>query len=126
MNRIPAALACVALLSSCALRQPAVVTEDYAPALAWPAAGPPGTHSIAVQPFTSAPGSGGQMLLYRADELRYERDFYNRWFASPPRMLTDALRQWLAKANAGEVLEPGSSLAADLVVQPRLDALYAD
>ena len=126
MRYVPAALACVALLSSCALRQPAVVTEDYAPDLAWPAAGSPGAHSIAVVPFTQAPGAGGQMLLYRAEDLRYERDFYNRWFTSPSRILTDALRQWLAKADAGRVREPGSPLPADFVVQPRLDALYAD
>jgi hypothetical protein len=66
------------------------------------------------------------MLLYRADELRYESDYYNRFLAPPERMLTDALRNWLLQARVGEVREPGAPLAADLLVQARLTELYAD
>lgn len=122
-------LFCAALClpaASCSLRQPAVVTQDYALKLPAPSPGPAGTRGIAVMPFTAAPSASGQMLLYRTGDFRYESDFYNRFLASPPQVLTGELRRWLAGSKAGMVREPGSPLAADLIVQPRLNEIYAD
>ena len=113
-------------LSGCTLRQPAITTETYVLSLPAASPGPKGDRSITVQPFTAAPAASGQMLLYRADDLRYESDFYHRFLTPPERMLTDALRRWLMQSRAGEVREPGAPLAADLVVQGRLTELYAD
>ena len=118
--------AAVLFLPSCSIRQPAVATENYALSLPAARPGAVGQRSLAVLPFTAAPSASGQMLLYRADELRYESDYYNRFLAPPERMLTDALRNWLLQARAGEVREPGAPLAADLLVQARLTELYAD
>lgn len=122
-------LLCAALfppVASCSLRQPAVVTQDYALKLPAPSAGPAGARGITVMPFTAAPPASGQMLLYRTGDFRYESDFYNRFLAPPPQVLTGELRQWLAGSKAGAVRDPGSPLASDLIVQPRLHELYAD
>jgi hypothetical protein len=117
----------VALTStSCSLRQPAVITENFSFAIPAAARGPVSDVSISVLPFTAGPKASGQMLLYRADELRFEHDFYNRFLAPPPQMLTGALRKYLSQARAGQVREPGAPLGSDLIVQPRLTELYAD
>lgn len=129
MKRLRAAGFCVAVAlsaPSCSLRQPAVMTENFSFAVPAAARGPAGGVSIAVLPFTAGPKASGQMLLYRADELRFEHDFYNRFLAPPPQMLTGALRKYLSQARAGQVREPGAPLGSDLIVQPRLTELYAD
>lgn len=130
MSRGTALRACVLMLATvlagCSLRQPAVVTESYALPLPSAKAGPSSSRSIAVLPFGIAPTAGGQMFLYRADEFRYESDYYNRFLAPPAQMLTEGLRRWLTQSRAGTVLEPGAPLSADVIVQPRLEALYAD
>lgn len=120
------ALAAALVITSCSLRQPAVVTQDYALKVPAPAAGPAGDKSIAVLPVTAAPSVNGQMFSYRVDDLRYDRDYYNRLLAPPAQSLTDELRQWLMKAKAGPVREPGSPLASDWIVQPRLTEFHAD
>jgi cholesterol transport system auxiliary component len=119
-------LVCSLALASCTLRQPAVVTESFNFDLPAAPAGRQGGKSVAVLPATASPDASGQMLLYRVDDVRYERDFYNRWLAPPARLLTSALRQWLVQARVGQVREPGSPLASDLTMQPRLTDLYAD
>ncbi|MFZ4483124.1 MAG: ABC-type transport auxiliary lipoprotein family protein [Chthoniobacterales bacterium] len=119
-------LACSLAAVSCTLRQPAVRTDSFDFDLPSAPAGRPGGRSITVLPFTAAPGASGQMLLYRVDDVRYERDFYNRWLVPPAHLLTGGLRQWLGQARVGEIREPSSPLASDLIVQPRLTELYAD
>ncbi len=113
-------------MAACSLRQPAVVTEDYAFPLPAAPAGAQGGKSVSVLPFGSAPAASGQMFLYRADDLRYERDFYNRFLVPPAQTLTGSLRKWLGQSNAAEVREPGAPLSSDFIVQPRLTELYAD
>lgn len=120
------AVIAVLAVSACTLRQPAVTAETFSFDVPAAARGPVGGQSIAVLPFTAGPKASGQMLLYRADELRYEHDFYNRFLAPPPQMLTGALRKYLSQARAGQVREPGAPLGSDLIVQPRLTELYAD
>ncbi len=112
--------------ASCSLRQPAVVIQDYALKLPAPSVGPAGSRAITVMPFTAPAQASGQMLLYRTGDLRYESDFYNRFLAPPPQALAGELRQWLAGAKVGVVRDPGSPLATDFIVQPRLSELYAD
>ncbi len=119
-------LAAVAMLCSCSLRQPAVMTQDYALKVPAPAAGLARTRPISVLPVTAAPGASGQMFFYRADDLRYERDFYNRLIAPPAQLLTGELRTWITKSKVGTVCEPGSPLAPDWIVEPRLTEFYAD
>lgn len=114
------------MLSGCSLRQPAVVTDNYAFDIPAPSPGSRGGRSIAVLPFTASPQAAGQMFLYRADEARYESDYYNRFLAPPAQMLGGQLRKWLMLSRAGDVRQPGSPLDAELVVQPRIVSLYAD
>lgn len=121
-----ACAAAALLTASCTLRQPAVSAATYSFDIPVAARGPVGGASISVLPFTAGSRASGQMLLYRADEVRYERDFYNRFLTPPARMLTGALRRHLWQAQAGQVREPGAPLGSDLVVQPRLTELYAD
>ncbi|MBU3665421.1 MAG: hypothetical protein FGM15_06030 [Chthoniobacterales bacterium] len=123
---LPAFLLAGTLLCGCSLRQPAVLTDNFAFDIPAPAPGMRGGRTISVLPFSAAPQAAGQMFLYRADESRYERDYYNRFLAPPAQMLGGQLRKWLMLSRAGEVLQPGGPLAADLVVQPRLVSLYAD
>lgn len=120
------ALGAAAAVSSCSLRQPAVMTDNFAFDIPAPSPGERGERSIAVMPFMAAPQASSQMFLYRADESRYEIDYYNRFLAPPSQILGGQLRKWLMLSRAGEVRQPGSPLDADLVVQPRLVSLYAD
>lgn len=113
-------------VAACSLRQPAVVTEDYALPLPVAPAGMTGGKTVSVLPFTASPAASGQMFLYRADDLRYERDFYNRFLAPPAQMLTGSLRQWILQSKAAGVREPGAPLSSDFIVQPGLNELYAD
>jgi ABC-type uncharacterized transport system auxiliary subunit len=119
-------LLAASVITACSLRQPAVLTEEYDFDLPTPKALKPNSRSVAVLPFTASPAAAGQMFLYRADRLRYESDYYNRFLAPPERLLTDALRRWLMKARVGEVREPGAPLDAELIIQPRLSEMYAD
>lgn len=114
------------VIPACSLRQPAVQTEEYDFDLPTAKALKQNPRTLAVLPFTASPAAAGQMFLYRADRLRYESDYYNRFLAPPERLLTDALRRWLMKSRTGEVREPGAPLDAELMVQPRLSELYAD
>ncbi len=114
------------LPAACTLRQPAVVTNNFAFDLPPAARGPASSRTLAVLPFTHGPTTGGQMFLYRADELRYESDFYNRFLDPPGQMLTSALRRWLREARAGEVIAAGTPISASLLIQPKINALYAD
>lgn len=123
---VVASLGLAATLSGCSLRQPAVVTDNFAFDIPPPSPGPRGGRSIAVLPFTAAPQADGQMFLYRADEARYEKDYYNRFLSPPAQMLSGQLRKWFMLSRAGEVRQPGGPLDAELVVQPRLVSLYAD
>ena len=123
---LPVSFLAGTLLCGCSIRQPAVLTDNFAFDIPAPPAGPRGGRTISVLPFSAAPQAAGQMFLYRADESRYERDYYNRFLAPPAQMLSGQLRKWLMLSRAGDVLQPGGPLAADLVVQPRLVSLYAD
>ncbi len=124
---LPAALgAAVLLAAGCSIRQPAVVTENFAFDPPSAARVSPGDKSITVLPFTAAPTASGQMFLYRSGQARYEHDFYNRFLAPPGQLLTDDLRRYLLQSKVGPVREPGAPLASDYLVQPRLDDLYAD
>jgi uncharacterized lipoprotein YmbA len=121
-----AGLAAALAVSACSLRQPAVTVETFSFDIPEASRGPVGGSAISVLPFTAGPRAAGQMLLYRADDLRYEHDFYNRFLAPPAQMLTGGLRRYLSQARAGQIREPGAPLESDLIVQPRVTELYAD
>lgn len=121
-----AGLAAALAVSACSLRQPAVTADTFSFDLPTASRGPVGGSAISVLPFTAGPRAAGQMLLYRADDLRYEHDFYNRFLAPPAQILTGGLRRYLSQARAGQIREPGAPLEADLIVQPRVTELYAD
>ena len=121
-----AGLAAALAVSACSLRQPAVTVETFSFDIPTASRGPVGGSAISVLPFTAGPRAAGQMLLYRADDLRYEHDFYNRFLAPPAQMLTGGLRRYLSQARAGQIREPGAPLESDLIVQPRVTELYAD
>ena len=123
---IGAGLAAALAVSACSLRQPAVTVETFSFDIPAASRGPVGGSAISVLPFTAGPRAAGQMLLYRADDLRYEHDFYNRFLAPPAQMLTGGLRRYLSQARAGQIREPGAPLESDLIVQPRVTELYAD
>lgn len=113
-------------IPACSLRQPAIKSEEYDFDVPSAKALKSDDRTLAVLPFTASPAASGQMFLYRADRLRYESDFYNRFLVPPERLLTDALRKWLLQSRTGQVREPGAPLDAELIVQPRLNELYAD
>ena len=123
---LAAGLAAALAVSACSLRQPAVTVETFSFDIPAASRGPVGGSAISVLPFTAGPRAAGQMLLYRADDLRYEHDFYNRFLAPPAQMLTGGLRRYLSQARAGQIREPGAPLESDLIVQPRVTELYAD
>ncbi len=121
-------LAVMPLLAACSLRRPAVVTDSFLLQLGEPRAGSPVMNRhLAVLPVSIAPQFNSQPFVYRTGEARYTADFYNRFFAPPNQLLTEALRRWLEFARVGEsVIEPASPLRANAMVQAHVAELYAD
>jgi cholesterol transport system auxiliary component len=82
---------------------------------------------LAVQPFSIAPAFQGKGLVYRTGENQYESDFYNEYFVSPPAMMTEQTRNWLAGSGAfAQVLSPISSAEPTHILEGHIKQVAAD
>ena len=82
---------------------------------------------LAVQPFSIAPAFQGKGLVYRTGENQYESDFYNEYFVSPPAMMTEQTRNWLAGSGAfAQVLSPISSAEPTHILEGHIKQIAAD
>jgi uncharacterized lipoprotein YmbA len=68
----------------------------------------------------------GTALIYRTGALTYQKDYYNQFLTAPDQQLNDLLPLWLR--STGVVLCAGGMDSGDkrLILEPHLEALYAD
>jgi len=68
----------------------------------------------------------GTALLYRTGEVTFEKDYYNQFLTAPDQQLNDLLP--LRLRSAGVVLcgNGTNSSTKHLILEPHLEALYAD
>lgn len=66
-------------------------------------------------------------FTYRTGDDAYEQDPYAGFLAAPDRALAEPIRVWLRSGGAfGHVLESGSSLNPDTIVEASVEELYGD
>lgn len=120
----------LALLAGCSvLQRPPVTTDNFVFQIpAGRASGQPVKGRVlSVLPVTIAPQFTGQPFVYRTGDLQYTGDFYNRFFSPPNQLLAESLRRSLTAARLGEtVVETGSPLASNTIIQAHVGELYAD
>ncbi len=128
MMRRRALLAAPLALAGCGLD-----TRPYAERRQWPLlvrrpqALPPrrGGPVLLVRSFTAGPGMEARGLQAVQADGSIRTDFYEEWSVPPAQSVEEAVRSWLAQSGLfSAVLAPGSRLAADLVLEGELDALW--
>ncbi len=131
MNRLRAALFLTLLLFSagCGLSRPALVKHYYLLDVApKPADGPP-AHPAAVRitGFEVAAPFADRSLVYRADQERYEADFYDEFFVLPRAMVTSKVVEWLTVRRIfATTLSPSSGLDAAYAIEGLVIEMYGD
>lgn len=128
---LPFAASCVKLE-----RQPidkrfyALETTRPAPALAVGAevtTAPFSASTLLVRRLHVSPRVSGRELVYRTAPSAWTADYYNVFFVAPADMLTQDLRQWLtSSALCANVVDPGSLVAADYILEGNVTSLHAD
>ena len=82
---------------------------------------------VEVRRFTIDPAFSGKGLTYRKGEFEYESDFYNEFLLAPDAMVTEKVRNWLSLSGlAQRVLDPGSYVDPNYVLEGNVIALYGD
>lgn len=123
-------LSLIVIVAGCGpLRQPppnkAVYLLDIAPDTSPLAVQP--TVCCRVRPVSVRSPFSGTRLIYRRSETTFERDYYNEFLVPPDQQNSQALHDWLP--SVGLVLCATSVLdeqTEQLVLEPHLEALYAD
>jgi ABC-type uncharacterized transport system auxiliary subunit len=123
-------------LGSCSLSRPAPLKHSYllhatrpSTAVTAEASAPSARASTAlrVNRFVVAQPFDGRPLVYRADALRFEVDFYSEYLALPATMVTERAIQWLSAARLFSAVVPmASSLDAAYVLEGAVTDLYGD
>jgi len=82
---------------------------------------------VEVRRFTIDPAFSAKGLTYRKGEFEYESDFYNEFLITPDAMITEKVRNWLSQSGlARRVLDPGSYVDPNYVLEGNVIALYGD
>jgi cholesterol transport system auxiliary component len=82
---------------------------------------------LLVRTIGAAPELEARGLQWLRPDGSVHVDYYEQWAVPPAQAVDDDLRQWLAASGIyTAVLEPGSRLRADLVLEAELDAFVAD
>jgi cholesterol transport system auxiliary component len=82
---------------------------------------------VEVRRFTIDPAFSAKGLTYRKSEFEYESDFYNEFLIAPDAMITEKVRNWLSQCGlARRVLDPGSYVDPNYVLEGNVVALYGD
>ncbi len=123
-----AMLAVPLVLAGCGLE-----TRPYAERRQWPLlvrrpeALPPrsGGAVLLVRSFAAGPGLEARGLQSVQPDGSIRTEFYEEWSVPPPQAVEQAVRGWLADCGLfSAVVAPGSRLAAGLVLEAELDALW--
>ncbi len=80
------------------------------------------SHPIRLRSFRAQAPFSGTALVYRSGEVTFEKDHYNRFFIAPDQQLDNALPHWLKPDDTTEQKTEDKML----MLQPSLEALYAD
>jgi len=89
---------------------------------------PPATDDVLrVVTFSVSPQYEGKGFVYRKGDVVYESDFYNEFLISPSDMLTEEVRQWVARSGLfGQVAGLSSHNEPTLFLGGTVTALYGD
>ncbi len=80
-----------------------------------------------VSRLAASPSYSSRELIYKTGANEFVSDYYNLFLTPPAGMVGQALRGHLAVTGAfAHVLEPGSGMRPDWVMEGSLEALYAD
>ena len=87
----------------------------------------PGGPVLEVQTLRAGPGLEARGLQSLQPDGSIRTDYYEEWAVPPAQGVEDALRQWLADCGRfAAVVAPGSRMAADLVLEGELTALWSE
>jgi ABC-type uncharacterized transport system auxiliary subunit len=87
----------------------------------------PGGRILLVRTIQAGPGLDGRGLRTLEPDGSLHSSFYEQWAVAPAQAVDDDLRRWLAASGRfGGVVDPGSRLAADFVLEGELTELHAD
>ena len=76
---------------------------------------------------STAPPFDGKSLVYRLNDQRYEKDFYNIYSALPNEMVGNATRQWLNNAQIFSMtVGQGNSFFPYYILQTSVEEFYGD
>jgi uncharacterized lipoprotein YmbA len=126
--KLPAAILCCAIaLSACSVSRPAPEPVLYGLEPAGPSVQVARDwRPLKVGRVRVASSFDGGELVYRLDDVRYARDYYNRFMTSPARLLGAAMTEWLAKGEAFDVVQANAPKASRYVLDATLLELYGD
>jgi hypothetical protein len=119
----------VGLFSACAIKQPPIEIDHWR--VLPERSGPPRTNQLKywITQGTISVTSPYDMksFVYRLDEQKYEKDFYNEYITMPSEMLASATRQWLNAAGVFEfAVNNGNTLMPLYLLQGVVDEMYTD
>ncbi len=121
-------VAAVMLAAGC-LSRPALVRQDFVLQtlpVARPAANPVGG-VLSLSSCDVSPPFASQALVYRIGPSAFETDPYAGFLVSPDKTLALAIRTWLSRSGLfTNVLDPGSTVPADQLLEVYANELYGD
>lgn len=131
LSRLFAVAGCAALvatLAACALTRTSPVKRTFLLEPAAPAAiASPTPVTLRVGIVSVAAPYRGKAFVYRADELKFEADFYSEFFVAPAAMLSEATAKTLASAGVFKrVIPPGAADEGDFVLDGFVAEFYGD
>jgi hypothetical protein len=85
------------------------------------------TNVVALNRVSISPLFQTRAFTYRTGENSYEQDPYAGFVIPPERALAESIRAWLRATRAfGRIVDPGSGLTPDLILEVSINELYGD
>lgn len=86
-----------------------------------------GAPCVVLRPVTTQTSYRELFLMYRINEVEFETDYYNRFMASPPSQVTEAIRKWADSLNWTVCPEDEVDYDTEhYILRPVLEAFYGD
>jgi len=130
LTQFAAVLFIITALSACSLpKRPALETSSWmvAPERTSTPYKPRSDLWLKMGSASTAPPFDGKSLVYRLDDQRYEKDFYNTYSALPNEMVSNATRQWLNNAQIFSMtVGQGNSFFPYYILQASIEEFYGD
>lgn len=82
---------------------------------------------LKIRKFRISPKYEGRNLVYRLDELRYDSDFYNEFFANPDVLITEEIRDWLGATGLfSHVTDLSNYVEPEYILEGAVTAMFGD